>query len=87
MKAFIKEVVSEDGRGSTKRVVLFVLLFAFLSVVYVDLFTKLSLSAGLEEKLYNAFNFSLAAVVGGNVITAIQKIKTNTNVNGEELKP
>lgn len=85
MKAFIKEVVSEGGTGSTKRVVLFVLLFAFLSVIYVDLFTKLTLSAGLEDKLYNAFNLTLMAVVGGNIITAIQKIKTNAN--GEELKP
>lgn len=76
MKKFIYLVLSENGMPSSKRVITFVLLAAFLTVVFVNIFAAKQPIAELREELFYAFSGALATVFGSNAIDAWKQVKT-----------
>ncbi len=80
MKAFVKDVLSERGRGSSKRVAFFIVLFVFLGLVLVSTFTGKQPAPELREELFYIMSGLLASVVGSNAINAWKEVKTNPKI-------
>lgn len=80
MRAFTKAVLSEDGRPSSKRVITFILLIAFLFMVIVNMFTGKAPIPEIRQELFYAFSGALGTVFGSNVINAWKEVKTNLKV-------
>jgi len=88
MKAFIKEVLSENGSASSKRVAFFILLFAFLAQLAVDLVWGKLLSDTLRDQLYYAMLTTLGAVVGVTVFNGFKDMKiAQSSNNGGAANP
>lgn len=75
----------KDGNPSSKRIILALLIVAFLVVVITNLYWGKNLSQTLSEQLFYLVIYSLAAVFGEN-ITGLWKKKEGP-VNGESLPP
>lgn len=86
MKAFIKDVLSENGSASSKRVAFFILLFAFLAECAVDVIWGRLLSDTLRDQLYYAMLTTLGAVVGVTVVNALKDMKIS-QVNNAPTPP
>lgn len=87
MKAFIKEVLSENGSASSKRVAFFILLFAFLAQLAVDLVWGKLLSDTLRDQLYYAMLTTLGAVVGVTVFNGFKDMKMAQSGNTTPPNP
>lgn len=81
MKKFIYLVLSENGMPSSKRTITFLLLLAFLAVVFINVFTTKQPIAELREELFYAFSGSLATIFGSNALDAWKDVKKTQSAN------
>lgn len=78
---FFKGILSDkDGNPSSKRVILFLLISVFITVVLVNLWMGKQLSSTLGEQLFYLVIYALAAVFGEQV-TGIFKKATSSDAN------
>src|ERR1043165_3444262 len=85
MRQFIKEILSENGSGSTKRAAFWVLLFAFLAQCAVNLFWAKELSPTLRDQLYYAMLGALSVIFGVNIAQIVKDIKTTQSNNNASV--
>jgi Na+/glutamate symporter len=76
MKNFIKDVLSEKGIPSTKRVAFFLLLLVFVAVIFVNLVWGKMLNEVLGSQLYYMLNALLIAIIGSNILDTVKEVKT-----------
>ena len=81
---FCKEVVSEDGRASAKRVSLFLLLFTFIFLCLYNVFTGKMINDNLLTDLFSLLPTIFALVFGSNIISAVKVIKTTGQINNKQ---
>jgi hypothetical protein len=85
MKNFARLVLSEDGQPSSKRVILFILLFAFLFILIFNLFTGRKPDSTLQDQLYYMLVTALGVVFGSNVLNIIKDIKVTQSENNAKV--
>lgn len=81
MIKFIRDVLSENGSPSSKRVAFFILLFAFLLELAVNLIWNKLLSDTLRDQLYYAMLSCLAVIFGVNITQMVKDIKVTQSQN------
>jgi hypothetical protein len=88
MKAFIKQVLSEqDGSGSSKRVVLFILLFVFIAEIIINLSTGKQLTPLLHNDLITLTQITLGTVFGEKIVNVFNKNNENNSNNSSNNNP
>ena len=88
MKKFLgfwRLAMSENGLPSSKRVTMFLLLFAYLFILFTNLFTGKKVDDTLQNQLYYMLNACLIAVMGSNVISAVSAIKMKQSDNNANV--
>lgn len=85
MKTFVKLVLSENGMPSSKRVILFILLLAFLAELFINLFTAKAPISELREELFYALTGALATVFGSNILSTWKDIKSVQSDNNAKV--
>lgn len=73
---FLKSVMSENGSPSSKRVVLFILVFLFVFEIIWNLCTGKSIATTLSDQVYYGMLYVVSLVFGSNVVNSIKDIKT-----------
>jgi hypothetical protein len=74
MKEFIKGIFSSAPESpSSKRVVMFMFVVAFLIIVFVNLFRGKALSSVLSDQIFYLVIYSMAAVFGEQVTNIFKK--------------
>lgn len=82
---FFFAALSENGSPSSKRLVLFFLLFLFIFLTLYNLFTGKSPSSVFIDQLYLMLTTSLGVVFGANVLDTIKEIKTVQSNNNAKV--
>lgn len=76
MKEFIKSLFSDkDGSISSKRLILFALVFTFLFIVFVNLFSGKIIDATLLSSLVTLIWATLTSVFGENITSVFKQDK------------
>lgn len=75
MIPFLRSVLSENGSPSSKRVVLFILVFLFVFLVIWNLCTGKSVSTTLSDQVYYAMLYVVSLIFGSNIVSSIKDIK------------
>jgi hypothetical protein len=74
MKEFVKSLFSDkDGSVSSKRLVMFALVFTFLGIVFVNLFWEKIVEDGLLNSLVTLIWATLGSVFGENVTNVFSR--------------
>lgn len=74
MKKFFKDVLSDnDGRGSSKRVVMFIFTFLFVGVTINNVITGKDFDSTLKNQLFYLLCYLFAIVFGEKVVDAFKK--------------
>jgi hypothetical protein len=74
MKEFIKSLFSDkDGSISSKRLIMFLLVFTFVFIVYTNLFSGKTIDASLLSSLVALIWATLGSVFGENVTNIFKK--------------
>lgn len=79
---FIKGIFTDkDGSPSSKRIVLFLFVLAFIFICMVNLFTGKALNTVLTEQFYYLVVYSLSLVFGENITNLFKKKDTTETKN------
>jgi hypothetical protein len=85
MKTFIRLVLSEEGLPSSKRVAFFILLFVFLFVDIVNLFTAKKLDVVLQDQLFYAMQGAMLTIFGSNILNKVSELKKVQSSNNAKV--
>lgn len=78
MKKFIKDILTDtNGLASSKRVVMFILLFLFVGVSIYNLSSGKNLDETLKNQLFYLLCWIFSTVIGEKVIDMFAGKKTN----------
>jgi hypothetical protein len=78
---FFREVLSENGSPSSKRVAFFLVLCSFIIYIFINLFTGRKLDADLQNKLFDILLIGWAIIFGVNIADKWQAVQ-QTKITG-----
>ncbi len=88
MNPTVKSILAGSGTGlSSKRVVMFLLLFMFLATLIIDLAFKKLLDSTLRDELFYSMLTMFGLVFGENAMEALKSKTGMTNMGLPEEKP
>lgn len=80
MKKFIKEILTDtNGSASSKRVVMFILLFLFVGISIYNLTSGKNLDETLKNQLFYLLCWIFTTVIGEKVVDMFAAKKTDSN--------
>lgn len=82
---FWRDVVSEEGRASSKRIAFFVLLTVWIAAFIVNLITGKSPSQVFMDQAFYMLTLLLASIIGSNVLNTVKDVKFKQSDNNAKV--